>query len=422
MDAAEVMGISGGQFAEDNPCVASKCTPGGIRTRDLRLRRRCSIHLSYGRNLRLLVSMDGLIIQRSCNSSVLEGPIVSLNRIDLATSSKRSYNLSTYGGNALSYGAAKAVPLRSLSGQIGVSQVVAGDQPKQRVTEQVRVLAVVEPEGELVKVCLQVLLGELVITADNSPVEQAPRTLDRVRVDSTANPLFAGVVNVLMLRVLVAAPAIGAERIRVDRLSIVRNDFAEESMNRVVAGIRGDLDAQLASALDSSEHGALVVEAMPCRFPLGVESTQLPADVGLVGFHDAREHRSAFTTHGGADTMAEVPSSLVRDTESALELVGADPLLGFANEVDGSEPLPERQVRVVEDRSRRDRELIAAIRALELVALLKARDLLGLAARAANAIRPAKLFQVVTAGILAIELLYQRYKVDFSVHGMTSHA
>lgn len=130
------------------------CTPDGIRTRDLRLRRRCSIHLSYGRNLRLLGSMDGLIIRRSCKSSVLEGPIVSLNRTYLAPSGKRSYNLSTYGGNALSYGAAKAAPLRSLSGQISVSQIVANNQPKQCVAEQVRVRAIVEPESELVKVRL----------------------------------------------------------------------------------------------------------------------------------------------------------------------------------------------------------------------------------------------------------------------------
>src|SRR5579884_2408927 len=63
-------------------------------------------------------------------------------------------------------------------------------KPDDRVPEQVRVVAVVEPERELVQVRRKILLGELVIAADHRAVEQAPNRLHGVRVNVSANPLI----------------------------------------------------------------------------------------------------------------------------------------------------------------------------------------------------------------------------------------
>jgi hypothetical protein len=58
--------------------------------------------------------------------------------------------------------------------------------------------------------------------------------------------------------------------------------------------------------------------------------------------------------------MAEIPSRFVAHIKGALELVGANSLLGFYNEVDGKKPFPQREMGVMEDGVSGDRKLVAA--------------------------------------------------------------
>src|SRR5437764_502434 len=97
-----------------------------------------------------------------------------------------------------------------LRSEVRVCQRVAFNEPQERVTEQERIAAVVEAKRELIEVRLHVLVGELVIAPDHSAVEQAPRTLNGVRVDRAAHPLIAGVIDVGVVR----NAAVGAKGIR----------------------------------------------------------------------------------------------------------------------------------------------------------------------------------------------------------------
>lgn len=115
-----------------------------------------------------------------------------------------------------------------------------------------------------------------------------------------------------------------------------------------------DLQANLTVALDSTDDDGLVAGvAAP-------DVLALTTDVGLIDFNDAVEQRLVVVAHRAADAMTHVPRRLVARPERALKLLGADPLLGLADQVDGEKPLTQRQVRVVEERPCRDRELVAA--------------------------------------------------------------
>ena len=108
----------------------------------------------------------------------------------------------------------------------------------------------------------------------------------------------------------------------------------------------------------------------------------LPAHVRLSHLHDPAQRLRVYRFHRGADAMAEVPGRLVGDAERPLDLVRAHPLLGLAEQVDAQKPLPQGQVRVIENRPRRDRKLVPASIAVELVPLRNLRGFRRLAAGA----------------------------------------
>jgi hypothetical protein len=98
--------------------------------------------------------------------------------------------------------------------------------------------------------------------------------------------------------------------------------------------------------------------------------------------------------------MAEIPSRLVGDSESPLDLVGAHSLARLAKEVDGGEPLDEWQVGIVEDAVCRDRKLIVAVFAVkDLEAVYQPRNR-PFATRTFGLIWPAKALQEFAAEII----------------------
>ena len=87
--------------------------------------------------------------------------------------------------------------------------------------------------------------------------------------------------------------------------------------------------------------------------------------VGLVGFHDARQQSPVgVEVRAGASEPAEdVPGGLLRHLEVACELQAGDVLRVLGVEPHGSVPLAQRQFRVLEDRALADAELPTAVAA-----------------------------------------------------------
>jgi hypothetical protein len=98
--------------------------------------------------------------------------------------------------------------------------------------------------------------------------------------------------------------------------------------------------------------------------------------------------------------MAEIPRGLVAHAQTPFELVRGNALFGFAHEISGEKPLPKGQMRIMEDRSGSDRELIAALVTVKLTTLLYAGYLLRSAARTLNAVRPLQRRKAIPALIL----------------------
>ncbi len=93
-------------------------------------------------------------------------------------------------------------------------------------------------------------------------------------------------------------------------------------------------------------------------FPL-VHILGVAADVHLINLHRAREFVVRLF-HCLADAVTEVPRGLVGDAEHSLDLVCGNPFARFCHQIGHEEPLRQRQMRVMEDRSHSHGELVAA--------------------------------------------------------------
>ena len=248
------------------------------------------------------------------------------------------------------------------------------------------------------------LYADLVERADDGALEQAPDVLDPVGVDVPTDPFVFAVVDGLMPRVMVMDTQVGAEFIRVDRFGFVLDVFFDELVQCALLYIGDVLESDLPVALQRTSNPHALVgsgTAMPTAlFPVPFPSS----NHRFVNFNDTEQGGlKVIGSHRFADTVTEVPCGFVRDAESPLDLVGRRSFLALDHEINGREPLPQRQLGVVEDGPRGDGEPIPAIVTIELVAGGNLGDRTRSAAGATHTIRPAKELQVVSADFFGVE-------------------
>ena len=109
-----------------------------------------------------------------------------------------------------------------LGDQFFVGKIASVDNPTQRVTEDVRVGAVVESPLQFLKVAVHVLAAHLVECADDGSLEQDPHSLDPVCVNVADDPLLGGVAHRLMAGVVVVDPDVRFQFFSVDGLGLQR--------------------------------------------------------------------------------------------------------------------------------------------------------------------------------------------------------
>ncbi len=266
-------------------------------------------------------------------------------------------------------------------------------------------MAIVEPELQFFQVGVEMLHADFVERADEGPLEQAPHVLDPVGVDVAAHPLVGAVVDALMSGVVVRDSHIGAERIGVDGFGFILDVFLDELVQGVLPHVGNALEPHLAVPLQGASNPDPFVgwDATAPTLPVDRIPTRAP-DHGFVHFDNAKQDRlEVVRPHRLADTVAEVPGGLVRDPERPLDLVGRSALLALKHQVDGREPLPERELRVVEDSPRGDGESVVAGEAMVLVAGRDFGHVADPTPGAAHPVRPAQVFQVVPADFLGVE-------------------
>ena len=299
----------------------------------------------------------------------------------------------------------------SLRHQLPISEIFSVDNAVQRITENMGIVAVIETPFQFLKVSVQVLPAHLVEGSDNRTLEQAPHALYPVGVDLSCHPFLSGVAHSLMPCVVIFNPHVGLQLIGVNRLSLILNGSMDEIMESVALDIGNALDSNLtAIPLDGTGDPSLV--ALVCMtLAFGAATYQC-----LIHFHDPEESGSGegVVSHRLSDAVAKIPGCLVRDSQSAVKLVRAHTLLGFAHEIDSSKPLSQGQVGVVHDGSRGHAEMIAASLAVPLSASLDSSDRCITTPDTGNPIRPAQAFQMLAAFVIIVETIKQREDIHES--------
>ena len=257
-----------------------------------------------------------------------------------------------------------------------------------RVPEQIRVIPIVEPEGDFTQIGRKMLGTDLMIRADETAFEQAPDVFDGVGV------VFAGGFPLRFVDLCVrgnpfkVVAFVGVGDDHFDVLSQVAfNEFSEAFPVQFGEGVEPDF-------------AAAFNHANPTGFAMS-----FAADKGFIHFNHAVQF--SVVLHGFADAVAEIPRRFVGYAQCAFKLVGGRAFLGFAHDIDGQKPFPERQMGVVKDAAGHDGELVAAGVAFVLAALAQLREAFGLAARTARAVRPAYVGEVIAALFLGAEVLNQ---------------
>ena len=192
------------------------------------------------------------------------------------------------------------------------------------------------------------------IGTDNRPFQEGPDALNGVRVDFAAHPFFGGVVDGLMAGVLVSDAVVRCPIVGEVGFGLVCRELLNKAVQTLPVSPMHQFENNLPTTLDSTDHDGFVA-FVPASLTLS-----LATDKGLVDFDDAFEGHGVGVSHGGPDTMAEIPRRPISNGQRSLKLECGDALLGFYHEIDGQHPLSERQVGVMKHGACRNRERVAA--------------------------------------------------------------
>lgn len=289
----------------------------------------------------------------------------------------------------------------------------------------VYVLPVVVTELKLGNVQRHVFGTDLVIGADHAALNQRPKTFNRVGVNSTDNVLVFAVVN-HFVRKRSGQIDVTGPRVRSQEADLVGNGFPNELGYARAINTFQDASDDFALALDCADNadlaGAAAAPATAALIPVFV--FVLPTDVGFVHFDDTAEFIGPMFAEASADAVAHVERGFIRaEAHDALNLQCADALLAGQHHVNDPEPIPERFIRVLEDRPDQHGEAIAARRsafgALPVEGTISDGVHVHIAATGAvDAFRPATGYEVSLAGFLGREqdfkLLYRQLGNGFN--------
>ena len=259
------------------------------------------------------------------------------------------------------------------------------------------------------------LRADLVIRTNHRPLEETPRSFDAIGVNVTAHPFLFGMVDRLVGSTRVLDTYISGILMGDVTVCVRTGGFQYEPMQSLFSGLLSLLNfqANIAAPLKSAENHCLIVQIAAANV------APFTADIRFVDLNDTSQQSRLGFIHRLADAMAKIPCCLIAHLDRALQLVGANTFLRLAHQIYSHEPLGQRQMRIVEDCTGGNRELVTASIAIELLAIFDPRNLLAIAARALNAIRPAQGFEKRTALFIRIEVLEQLHQIHrlSSCHG-----
>ena len=249
--------------------------------------------------------------------------------------------------------------------------------------------------------------------ADPRPLERGVEALRRVdvgrrrRVRVFANVFARRVIDVQVRRIFPADPAIRGQFIRDQdcpgTIHVLEHEGRDGALGvglaflrpRPAAALRRHRDHALASAA-----AALGLVVVGVTFRLLAFLACLAAEIRFVGLDDTLQ-QPVLVLHHAADALAEEPSGLLADAEMFAQFDGRDTFAAGRDQIERSEPRPQRQVGAFERRAVRDLELRATGVALQIVLAADLVRVVDVAAfRADRSGRPAQGFKMRPACLI----------------------
>jgi len=209
--------------------------------------------------------------------------------------------------------------------------------------------------------------------------------------------------SVKILLHLVQRPRVNSRFVRNNHFHVASDVCLDNLAHSRGLCILGMNQPEIAVALPDADDNLLFGAVAPLA--------RLATNISFVNLNRAAQFLRSGFEHGRPDAMGEIPSGFVSGLEHPAQLVRRHALARLTEQVGGEKPLPQGQVGVMEDRSRRGRELIAACVTIKLMASRYARNLVRAARWALDALRPAELFKIGSALFFAAKLLNQSAEV-----------
>ncbi len=228
-----------------------------------------------------------------------------------------------------------------------------------RVTEQIGVVAVVEPEAHFIEIGLQMLCAKTMPRTNKTALEQGECGFDRVCVNicSGSDVLASTVAHSLMPSAADSFAVGAAVFVGHNHIHILGDVLADVLRQSSALGVLCVKEPEIAAALPDADNDLFVAVTETSLAKCVLAAT----DVGFVNLYGSPKFLNGRNRlHSRTDAMAEIPCCLVTDTQHPLELVGAHSLAGLAQDVGRKEPLGQRKVRIVEHGSRQNGELVTA--------------------------------------------------------------
>jgi hypothetical protein len=249
-----------------------------------------------------------------------------------------------------------------------------------------------------------------VVSPNDATLEDRPKSLNRIGVDSANDMLANGMIDRLMWETVFRA-AVARIRVGAEQADTVRYGLAHEGLKGISISPLNNASNDIALALDRTNNGSLASVAAPASTAFLVPMPVLvaSADVGFINLNDSAKLLDILD-HSSSDLVAHEPSSLVgAEAHIAEDLEGAHALLADEHKVGDSVPIFQRLIRVLKDCAGQVREAItcgaarSAHGALPMVAGGECIDLGVTATWASYALRPAPRHKVNDAIIFGLK-------------------
>src|SRR3989442_91338 len=234
----------------------------------------------------------------------------------------------------------------------------------------------------------------------NAAFQKRECILNGIRMNIAANVLLRSVIDGLMLRVS-NRMFVGLQAVRDDYIHVCADVLTDVFLQGAGLRIFSMKESEFPVALSNADHYFLVRSGHASS---GI--TLFATDISFIHFDSTIQHGQFGFFHRSTNAMAEIPCGFIAHPNSTLDLIRRDSLACFAEQQSDHEPFGECQMRIMEDRARRDRELIIALGAVEqLVATNEPDNFLSAAARTFGTIWPTQSFQQFPALLISREHL-----------------